>query len=65
MLEKYKKPVIMLQAIVRGRYIRRTFLQIRKSAVIIQKAYKRHLRKKFYLNKIWEKAFKDLSQNEL
>lgn len=49
----YKKPILKLQAIVRGRYARRTFLEIRKSAMIITKAYKRHLRKKYYLKKIW------------
>lgn len=49
MLMRYKKPIMKMQAVVRGRYLRRIFLQARKSAIIIQKAYRRHLHKKFYL----------------
>ena len=49
MLQKYKTPVVKLQTIVRARYMRRIFLRVRKSAIIIQKAYRRHLHKKFYL----------------
>ena len=55
LLMLYKKPVMKLQAIVRGRYLRKIFLQTRKSVLLIQKAYRRHLNKKFYLDKVWRK----------
>ena len=55
LLMRYKKPVVKLQAIVRGRYLRKVFLETRKSALIIQKAYRRHLNKRFYLERLWKK----------
>ena len=60
LLMRYKKPVMKLQAIVRGRYLRRIFLQARKSALVIQKAYRRHLHKRFYVEKEWKKYKKNL-----
>lgn len=55
LLQMHKKPVIKLQSIIRRRYTERAYQKIKKSAIIIQKAYKRHLHKRFYLQKIWQK----------
>lgn len=55
LLWMYKTPVVKLQRIVKARYIRRSFLLARKSALIIQKAYRRHLHKRFYLERLWRK----------
>lgn len=56
----FKKPVIKLQAIVRARYMRRAYLKLKKSVLIIQKAYRRHLKKRFYLEKAWQDYKKNL-----
>ena len=64
MLQKYKTPVVKLQAIVRARYMRKVFLQVRKSAIIIQKAYRRHLHKKFYLERLWKVYKNNLYEGE-
>lgn len=53
-----------MQSIVRGRYLRKTFLKVRQSAVIIQKAYRRHLHKRFYLNQLWKNYKLKLNHNE-
>ncbi len=62
-LDLHKKPVLKLQAIVKSRYLRRAFLKIRTSALIIQKAYRRHLQKRFYLEKAWRKYESNLRIN--
>jgi hypothetical protein len=54
LMRKYLKPVVRLQAIARGRYARKAFKLLRKSAIIIQKAYRTHLRKKYYLTRLWK-----------
>jgi hypothetical protein len=59
-LERYRKPVLMLQAVVRGKFVRRTFLLMREAAILIQKAYRRHLRKKYYLIRLWRDYRKNL-----
>ena len=64
LLDTHKKPIIKLQAIVKARYLRRTYLKIKKSVIIIQKAFQRHLHKKFYLEKAWEKYKNNLVMNE-
>ena len=61
---KYKKPVMKLQAIVRGKYLRKIFLQSKKSAILIQKAYRRHLNKRFYLERVWKKYKLNLNHCE-
>lgn len=48
-LAQYKKPILILQAIIRGKYHHRTYNKIRQSTLKIQKAYRMHLKKKFYL----------------
>ena len=60
----YKKPVVKLQSIVRARYMRRVFLKVRKSALIIQKAYRRHLHKRFYLERLWKMYKQNLNEVE-
>lgn len=57
--ERYKKPIIKLQAIVRGKFLHRIYKDVRRSALIIQRVYRRHLKKKFYLSKEWL-AFRDV-----
>ncbi len=47
-LNKYKMPIIKLQAIVRGKFLHRTFNIVKKSTLLIQKVYRRHLKKKIY-----------------
>ncbi len=48
-LRRYKKPILLLQSIIKGRYAYKTYNLIKKNTIIIQRAYKRHLKKKFYL----------------
>lgn len=64
LLHMFKKPILKLQAIVKARYLRRAYLRVKKSALIIQKAYRRHLHKRFYLEKAWKKYQENLSINE-
>jgi hypothetical protein len=59
-LNRYKQPIIRLQAIVRGKFARRTFLAMKSAAIIIQKAFKRHLHKKYYLIRLWKNYRKNL-----
>lgn len=61
LLELHKKPIIKLQSIIRRRYTQRAYLKVKKCAIIIQKAYRRHLHKRFYLEKIWQKYRSNLS----
>lgn len=63
-LNKYKKPIIKLQAIVRGKFLHRTFKMVKKSTLLIQKVYRRHLKKKFYLSKEWQTYRKVIQVNE-
>ena len=53
-LNRYKKPIIMFQAVVRGKFARRTFILMKRCAILIQTAFKRHLRKRYYLIKLWK-----------
>lgn len=55
LLEMHRKPIIKLQSIIRCRYTQRAYLKVKKSTIIIQKAYRRHLHKRFYLEKVWRK----------
>ncbi len=63
-LNKYKKPIIKLQAIVRGKFLHRTFKMVKKSTLLIQKVYRRHLKKKFYLAKEWQTYRQVIQVNE-
>jgi len=53
-----------MQALARGRSARKMFLLMRKSASIIQKAYRRHLRKKYYLSRLWKDYRKNIYYEE-
>lgn len=53
LLKRYKDPVVKMQAMVRGRLVRRTYLVVKRAAIFIQKAFRRHLRKKYYLVRLW------------
>lgn len=61
--EKFRNPIIRLQAIVRGKFLHRVFTNVKKSTLIIQRAYRRHLKKKFYLSKEWQAYRSVLSIN--
>jgi len=59
-MNKYKKPVIKMQALLRGKFVRRVFILMKASAIIIQRAFRRHLRKKYYLIRLWKKYRKTI-----
>lgn len=63
-LNRYKEPIIRLQAIVRGKFARRAFLTMKAAAILIQKAFKRHLHKKYYLIRLWRNYRKNLYKEE-
>jgi hypothetical protein len=60
LLNRYKKPVVMMQAIVRGKFARRSFLLMKASAIVIQSAFRRYLRKKYYLIRLWRDYRKNI-----
>jgi hypothetical protein len=64
LLNRYKRPIIKMQAIVRGKFSRRAFLLMRASAILIQKAYRRHLKKKYYLIRLWRDYRKNIYLEE-
>ena len=53
-----------MQAVVRGKFARRSLLLMRASAILIQKAFRRHLRKKYYLIRLWRDYRKNIYQEE-
>lgn len=52
-LKSFKDPIVRMQAVVRGKLVRRTYLVVKAAAIFIQKAFRRHLRKKYYLIRLW------------
>jgi hypothetical protein len=50
----------MMQAIVRGKFARRTLLVVKASAILIQKAFRRHLRRKYFLIRLWRDYRKNI-----
>lgn len=59
-LNKYKNPIIRMQAIMRGKLTFRTYQNVRKAAIFIQKAFRRHLKKKYYLIRLWRDFRKNI-----
>lgn len=59
-LASFRDPIIKMQALVRGRLVRRTYITIKRAAIFIQKAYRRHLRKKYYLIRLWRDYRKNI-----
>lgn len=59
-LASFRDPIIQMQALVRGRLVRRTYITIKRAAIFIQKAYRRHLRKKYYLIRLWRDYRKNI-----
>jgi hypothetical protein len=55
MLQLYKKPIIKMQAIIKARYYRKTYLNLKTKIKIIQKTYRTYLNKKKYLSIMWKK----------
>lgn len=53
-----------MQAIVRGKFARRTFIIMKRCAILIQKAYRRHLKKKYYLIRLWRDYRKNIYLEE-
>lgn len=54
----------MLQAAVRGKFARRTYIIMKRCAILIQRAFRRHLRKKYYLIKLWREYRKNIYNDE-
>jgi hypothetical protein len=54
----------MLQAIVRGKFARKSYQLARNSAILIQNAYRKHLSKKYFLTKLWKDYRKNLFDEE-
>lgn len=63
-LNGYRKPIVKMQALVRGRLVRRTYQLVKRAAIFIQKAYRRHLRKKYYLIRLWREYRKLIYTDE-
>jgi hypothetical protein len=63
-LNKYKGPIVRLQAAVRGKLVHRTFHVVKNAAIFIQKAYRRHLKKKYYLIRLWKDYRKNIYTEE-
>lgn len=59
-MNKYKKPIIKMQALLRGKFARRVYILMKASAIVIQRAFRRHLRKKYYLIRLWKKYRKNI-----
>ena len=53
-LQRFTRPIIKLQAVVRGKFSHRSYIVMKKCTILIQRAFKRHLRKKYYLIRLWE-----------
>ena len=49
-----------MQAVVRGKLVHRTYHVVRDAAIFIQKAFRRHLRKKYYLIRLWRDYRKNI-----
>ena len=59
-LKKYRQPVVKLQSLVRGKLVHRTYNVVKNAAIFIQKAFRRHLRKKYYLIRLWRDYRKNI-----
>ena len=60
LLNRYKNPIIKIQALARGKLVRRSYLTVKKAAIFIQKSFRRHLRKKYYLIRLWREYRKHI-----
>jgi len=63
-LNKYKTPIIKMQAVIRGKLTFRTYHNVRQAAIFIQKAFRRHLKKKYYLIRLWRDYRKNIYLEE-
>lgn len=52
-LNRYKKPIIKMQAIVKGRLVYNSYRLIKKSVIIIQKQFRNYLKRKYFLISRW------------
>lgn len=52
-----------MQAVVRGRYLRKVYTKVKECTLLIQKTYRRHLKKKFYLDRAWRDYKLNLTTN--
>lgn len=62
-LNRYKAPIIKMQAIVRGKFTRTAFLLMKTCSILIQRAFRRHLRKKYYLIRLWRDYRKNIYES--
>jgi len=53
-LNRFRAPIVKMQAIVKGKLVHRAYNLSKQCAILIQRAYRRHLRKKYYLIKLWK-----------
>lgn len=53
-LSKYTKPIIKLQAIIRGKFAFRTYKIMKGCAIVIQKAFRSYLKKRYFLIGKWK-----------
>ena len=53
-LDKYRRPIVKMQALARGKFAHRAYNMSRQCAILIQRAFRRHLHKKYYLIALWK-----------
>ena len=63
-MNRYKQPIVKMQAVVRGKLVHRTYHVVKDAAIFIQKAFRRHLRKKYYLIRLWRDYRKNIYTEE-
>lgn len=63
-LNLYKAPIIKMQALVRGKLAFRSYYLTKNCAIVIQKAFRTYLRKKYFLIKKWRDYRKFIYSDE-
>ena len=53
-----------MQALVRGKFTKRSYLLMKSCAIVIQRAFRRFLKKKYYLIKLWRNYRKNIYVDE-
>jgi hypothetical protein len=53
-LDKYRRPIIKMQALVRGKLAFRTYILLKNCAMLIQNAFRSYLKRKYFLIKKWK-----------
>ena len=63
-LNKYRAPIVKMQALARGKFAHRAYNISRQCAILIQRAFRRHLKKKYYLIALWREYRKHIYVQE-